>query len=111
MLITDLPYIETTDQENECLGGSTLVVEAKASARGFNTLAGTSTDTKAISIADGQGAIATGKGSALAIGRFTYADTDYYAEGFDIVKVNEINIEGKRVEYEKVRVIAIDFPN
>ncbi|MGB7087126.1 MAG: hypothetical protein WBD47_16320 [Phormidesmis sp.] len=110
MLISDLPYLESVPENLSVVGGALLSIEAVASAGGSDSLALTSTDTKFKTKANGR-VVARGKGLALAIGDDPYADTFYYAEGFDKVKVKTKHKQRKNFAFDKIKVIAVDFPD
>lgn len=112
MLISDLSYFESIS-ESGCpiVGGVVLGIAADAIATGSDSLTLTSTNATIKTIANGRGAIAKGTGSALAVGYSPYADTDFYAAGFDKVKVKSRSAKGDDFAFDSIRVIAIDLPN
>ncbi len=111
MLISDLSYFEDLPNSGcSSAGGAILAIDAVASASGANSLALTTTDITIKTIANGRGAIAKGKGSALAVGSDPYADASYYAEGFDKVKVKEKSGKGGNFAFDSIKVMAIDLP-
>jgi hypothetical protein len=108
MLIFNLPYLEPLSESPVLSGGSSIEMEGKAFALGNNTYTFTGTDTKLRK--NRRVTIAKGTATALAIGEFTYVDTSYELEGFDLYRARTRSFEGDKFSFERTRVIAIDLP-
>ena len=110
MIISDLPHFEDITKTGSVTGGAQINIDVLAIAIGDNTSAEGITSIQVKTIANGKGAIAKGKGSALAIGDRAFTNVSYSASGFDKVKVKKRSARGGKFAFESVKIFALDLP-
>lgn len=111
MLITDLNYLEPISAELRILGSAGVMVTADAIAYGSNTYTYGSIKNRAKALPNG-GAIAIGRGFALADGEDPNADVTVAGEG-DLVVGRSFSTpnNGQSIDVAHGFVVAIDLPN
>ena len=115
MKIADLSYIENLSENELIVGGDSpniLGLSTYAYAEGPDgTYTLGAVDNSIKTVGNGKVTKARAKGIALAIGSDTaIANVDYYALGFDKVKVKTKSGQGENYAYEIVSVKAMDVP-
>ncbi|NJN87757.1 MAG: hypothetical protein HC881_17460 [Leptolyngbyaceae cyanobacterium SL_7_1] len=110
MQIVDLSYLEDISQTTAICGGVLVEVDAIASTTGDSGFTYTSTITKARELKSG-GAIAKGRGIAIAQGDNPMALVSVYGEGDEVFGKTKTKYFKKRdLTVSRGRIIAIDYP-
>jgi hypothetical protein len=110
MQIVDLSYLEDVSETTSICGGVLVEVEAIATTTGDSGYTYTSTTTRARELKNG-GAIARGRGIAIAQGDDPYAQVFVYGEGDEVYgKVRTKYRKHRNLTISKGRIVAIDYP-
>lgn len=110
MQIVDLSYLEDVSETISVCGGVLVEVDAIASASGDSSFTYTYTVTKAKELKNG-GAIARGRGIAIAQGDDPFAQVFVYGEGDEVYgKVRTRYRKHRNLTISKGKIVAIDHP-